>query len=147
MTKYIFSLLIGLTVFGLLSLKFNNTKFEEHSNGIIFEKTSWSEVLNKAKKDNKIIFLDVYASWCGPCKMLKKTTFSNEKVGAFYNEKFINIAVDAEVGEGIALAEKYHVTGFPTLLFIKPDGSVLTKSMGYHSPSDFLELGNLVLKK
>ena len=147
MKYYIVVFALGLATLGLMSLKNSKTKANEGNEGIKFEQSNWTEVLKKAKKENKIVFLDIYASWCGPCKMLKKTTFSNDNVGDFYNQKFINVAVDAEIGEGATLAQKYNVSGFPTLLFIKPDGSIHTKTMGYHTPNQFLELGNSVLSK
>ncbi len=51
--------------------------------GIEFHVGTWQEALELAKKDNKLIFLDISASWCEPCKLLKKNTFPDEKVGAF----------------------------------------------------------------
>ena len=47
-----------------------------------------------------MIFLDAYASWCGPCKMLQKNVFTKKAVGDFYNSKFINVKMDMEKGEG-----------------------------------------------
>lgn len=114
--------------------------------GIIFQTGSWNEVLELAKKENKLVFLDIYASWCGPCKLLKSRTFPDAKVGSFYNANFINYAVDAEKGEGINLASIYNVTGYPTLLFVDGNGNMVAKTMGYHNPDEFLEVGQKILK-
>lgn len=141
-------LIIGVLALGavLMSLQSNNTieTINETESGINFQKGSWKEVLALAKKENKIVFVDIYAVWCGPCKMLKKNTFSDESVGKLYNKKFVNVAIDAEVGEGIAIAKKYNVKAYPTLLFVNPDGSIVKSTMGYHNPEDFINLGQSV---
>jgi uncharacterized protein YyaL (SSP411 family) len=59
-------------------------------NGIKFFNGTWKELLAEAKKQNKPIFMDVYTTWCRPCKVLDKDVFPNEKVGEFYNKNFIN---------------------------------------------------------
>lgn len=114
---------------------------------IIFQTSTWSETLALAKKEKKIIFLDISASWCGPCKRLKSNTFTNVEVGEFYNANFINVAVDGEVDEGVTLAQKYQITGYPSLLFIDGDGNVVARTAGYHNPEEFLKLGNAVKEK
>ena len=72
-------------------------------------------MLEQAKKENKLIFMDCYTSWCGPCKMLAKEVFTDPDVAAFFNEKFVNAKVDMEKGEGPALKKQYGVNAFPTL--------------------------------
>lgn len=120
---------------------------EDVAGGVQFKKESWSEVLKMAKKENKLIFLDIYATWCGPCKRLKANTFSDAEVGKLYNQKFINVALDGEKGEGLALAQKYAVRSFPTLLFLDGNGNIVTRTGGYHNPEEFIELGKIVAKK
>ena len=63
-----------------------------NAQGVIFEKGTWKEVLEKANRENKIIFVDIYTSWCGPCKNVAKTVFPNAEFGAYYNEHFINFS-------------------------------------------------------
>lgn len=133
-------ILIAANTFGTGS----GTKSE---NGIAFHQGSWNEALALAKKENKIIFLDVSASWCGPCKMLKARTFPNSEVGAFYNQNFINVAVDGEEGEGIDLARKYKIRSYPSLIFVNGNGQVVAQTAGYHNPKEFIELGKEVIKK
>ena len=107
--------------------------------GIRFTNGSWDEIKAKARKEKKIIFLDVYASWCGPCKMLKRNTFSYIEVGEYFNAHFINVALDGENGEGRLLAKQYGVHGYPTMLFIMPDGSIKNTAVGYHTPKQLLK--------
>lgn len=112
--------------------------------GVQFHKGTWKEALALAKKENKLIFVDVYATWCGPCKRLKANTFSNKKVGQFYNQNFINVALNGEKGDGVMLMRKYNLRSFPSLLFIDEKGNVVTKTVGYHNADQFLQLGKKV---
>ena len=113
--------------------------------GIQFHRGTWNEALAQAKEENKLIFLDIYASWCGPCKQLKKKTFSDSEVGEYYNKNFINAAFDGEKGEGAMLARKYRISAYPSLLFIDGNGNVIGKALGYHSPNEIIELANKYL--
>ena len=81
-----------------------NPPVGEKSNGIVFADVSFKEALRQAGLQNKHVFVDAYASWCGPCKLLKATTFHNKKAAEFYNANFINISIDMEKGEGPYLA-------------------------------------------
>lgn len=112
--------------------------------GIQFADVSWREVLKKAKAEKKIIFLDAYASWCGPCKLLQKNVFTKKSVGDYYNDRFINVKMDMEKGEGPALAQIYPLEAYPTLLFIDGNGRVLKKVLGYQSPEDLITIGRSV---
>ena len=113
--------------------------------GIKFENDTFQNILNKAKKDNKLIFLDAFASWCGPCKLLERNVFPQKEVGEFYNKNFINSRFDMEKGEGRDIARKYGINSYPSLLFINGNGEVVFKGMGYMDVSDFLGMGKDVL--
>ncbi len=112
--------------------------------GIKFTEAAWREVLKQAKAQKKIIFLDAYASWCGPCKMLQKNVFTQKAVGDYYNGRFINVKMDMEKGEGPALAQVYPLEAYPTLMFIDGNGRVLQKVLGYQSPEDLIAIGRSV---
>ena len=104
----------------------------EYSNAqeIIFTRGKWDEVLAKSIKENKLIFVDIYAVWCGPCKLMARNVFTQKKVADQFNAKFINYMIDAEKGEGITIAGKYQVASFPTYLFIDPSGKLIYKIEG-----------------
>jgi thioredoxin-related protein len=113
--------------------------------GIVFTTKDWKYVQKQAKEQNKLIFVDVYTTWCGPCKLMDKNVFSNAKVGGFYNSKFISYKIDAEKGEGIAFAKKYAVNSYPSLLFIDGDGSLVLKKSGTIDVNEFIQFGKNAL--
>jgi len=113
--------------------------------GIQFEKGDWDSILKKAKAEDKIIFLDAYASWCGPCKMMAKDVFPHAEVAQLYNENFINAKIDMEKGEGQQLAHQYEVQAYPTLLYIDGNGELVHRALGYHNPKQFYQLGETAL--
>jgi len=122
-----------------LSGEWGDQKYKEET-AIVFSQESWNELIKKAKQENKIIFVDIYATWCGPCKLLKRTTFTDKEVGQYFNATFINVALDGEKGEGKRLVQQYAVRGYPTLLFISPDGIVRKRVSGYQTASQLLRI-------
>lgn len=112
-----------------------------HAQGIDFHQGDWASALRRARAENRLIFLDAYTTWCGPCKMMDRKTFSDPAVGAYYNDRFINVKMDMEKGEGIGLNHRYNILAYPTLLFLDADGEVVHRVAGYHGPEKFLLLG------
>lgn len=108
--------------------------------GIDFFHGTFAEALEKAKKENKLIFMDAYAEWCGPCKKMAATVFKDEKVGKFFNDNFINVKMDMEKGEGPNLSGKYNVAAYPTLLFINGKGDLVHKGVGGLPVEQFMNL-------
>ena len=70
---------------------------------INFQDTSFKEILAKAKKEKKLVFMDAYASWCGPCKLMEKNIFTLPAVKEYYNANFINARFDMEKGKAVIL--------------------------------------------
>lgn len=115
--------------------------------GIEFYQGSFEEALAEAKSQGKLIFVDAYAEWCGPCKQMAKTVFKEESVGDFYNQNFINMKIDMEKGEGPTLAKTYRVTAYPTFFFIDEDGKIVASAKGGRKTKQFISLGENALKK
>lgn len=107
--------------------------------GINFKHCSYHEVLQLAQKEKKMLFLDFYTDWCGPCKKLSATTFLNEEVGKYFNKNFISLKLDAEK-EGREVALQFKVSRYPTLLFLTADEKIAGKSTGYKLPDALLEI-------
>ncbi len=107
--------------------------------GIQFEHGTFAEALAKAKAENKLVFMDCYTTWCGPCKQIAKEVFPQKEVGDVFNKQFVNIKMDMEKGEGPELAKKYGVQAFPTLLFMDTNGKVVHKIVGGTNVAGLIE--------
>lgn len=115
--------------------------------GIEFYQGSWEDALLKAAQEDKIIFVDAYAEWCGPCKRMAREVFPQEEVGAFFNRHFINMKIDMEKGMGLEFRQKYPVSAFPTLFFIGSDGEIVQKAKGAQQVDGLIKLGQTALSK
>ncbi|TDQ08115.1 thioredoxin-like protein [Pedobacter metabolipauper] len=107
----------------------------------ISDAKSWNEVLLKAKAANKKVFVDVYTTWCGPCKWMDAEVFNKKEVADYYNSTFINVKVDAEKGWGTAFAKTEGVDAYPTYLFFDQNGKVIYNAKGSMPVSKFLMEG------
>lgn len=97
-----------------------------------------SKAIELAQKENKKIFIDVYATWCGPCKFMSNTTFQDSTIGVYMNEQFINVKIDGEKPNGAEYGQKYQVRAYPTLIFLNPDGTLIRKEAGAYGVDDFI---------
>jgi len=101
------------------------------NDGISFIKDSTLvDALSKAKQENKLLFIDCYTTWCGPCKYMEKNVFTLKEVGDFYNEHFVCWKMDMETPEGALIKNKYSVRGYPTYLFLNGDGELVHRGLG-----------------
>ena len=106
--------------------------------GIHFEPLTFEQAKAKAKAEKKLIFMDCYTSWCGPCKYMTSNVFPQETVGDYFNPNFICLKIDMEKGEGPELVKRYGIRAFPTFLILRPDGSVYHKLLGSGEADAFL---------
>lgn len=142
---WVLGLVLLTTMSGWASGEDKNAKSVE-GEGITFTDEAWAAIMKKAKAENKIIFLDAYASWCGPCKLLQKNVFTRSDVGEVFNKNFINVKVDMERGEGPQLARLFPLEAYPTLFFIDPNGKIVKKVVGYQSPEVLITIGKSLIK-
>ena len=115
--------------------------------GIQFIEEDWTLALKTAHNENKLVFLDIYATWCGPCKMLKQYTFTDPAIGEFFNKNFINISVDGEKGVGPQLAQQYSIEGYPTLIVADSTGKPVLITAGYLPTDILMQFANEALKR
>jgi len=115
--------------------------FSLMAQGIDFSTQKWDQVLEQAKEEDKIVFVDAYTDWCGPCKKMSKQVFTSKKVGKFYNDNFINVKVDMEKGPGPSLGQNYNVFVYPTLLFVDGFGSLVHRVAGYQNVEQLITEG------
>lgn len=110
--------------------------------GLVFEEGTLAATLAKAKEQDKLVFVDVYTSWCGPCKMMSAEVFPQKEAGDFFNANFLNFKADAEKSEdGRHIARTYNVTAYPTFLFVNGDGELVYRFLGAKSVPELIEEG------
>lgn len=125
----------------IISIAFSITIFGQEAEGIKFIKEDLASAQLQAKKSDKVIFVDAYTTWCGPCKMMDRKTFKDEDASKFYNENFVNLKMDMEKGDGPLFAQKHTIRGYPSLLFLNAAGELVHRSLGFQDATKFLELG------
>ncbi|CAL1519753.1 thioredoxin family protein [Chitinophaga sp. MM2321] len=126
--------------------------------GIKFsEGLTWQQVLSKAKSENKYIFVDCYATWCGPCKYMDKEVYTKRVVGDLLNEKFISVKVQMDTSkqdnelikrfyqEAADINLQYKITAFPSYLFFSPEGKIVHRYLGAMPDTLFLQLASNAL--
>lgn len=152
--------LVALVGIGVLSFAFMSSTCTSHAGeaqkgktsaiaptaGITFKKKPFEEAKKEAKKSGKLIFIDAYTDWCGPCKRMAATSFKDPKVGEMFNKNFINLKIEMEKDkDGPELARKYRVVAYPTLLIIDGNGKLVKQSVGMKSSDQLIALAKSVL--
>ena len=116
-----------------------------YKKGIHFYKGSFEDALAKAEEENKPVFIDFYATWCAPCKALKRISFKDSDVGDYYNKNFINVSIDAESKEGKSIARYYGVASYPTMVIADYNGRKITSTSGFKKPYILISFGRRVI--
>lgn len=111
---------------------------QDGQSGIQFVQLPLEEALKQAKAENKLVFLDCYTSWCGPCRMMASKVFTQKAVGDLFNERFVNLKMDMEKGAGVDVAKRYNVSAYPTMLLLDGDGQVVYKIIGARRAADLM---------
>jgi thioredoxin-related protein len=135
-----------ILIFASLALQGQGIKFED---GL-----SWDQIMEKAKAENRNIFVACFATWCRPCKAMDKDVYPLQVVGTFYNSKFISVKIQMDstsrdndevkrwYSDAAKIGKQYKVNEFPTYLFFSPGGQPLHKAVGGQSKETFLVLAN-----
>jgi thioredoxin-related protein/putative hemolysin len=97
-----------------------------------------SEAVKKAEAEKKLVLIDFITDWCRWCDTLDARTYSDASVSALINKAVVPIKIDAEKGEGIAIAKRYDVHAYPTILLIKSNGEEIDRILGYVEARPFL---------
>ena len=107
--------------------------------GVDFQHLTFDEALAKAKAEKKLVFVDCYTTWCGPCKMMTTKIFPMKEAGEFFNPRFVCVKFDMEQGEGKELKNKLGVRAYPSFFIIRPDGTVQHAVVGGGELEPFIE--------
>jgi len=95
-----------------------------------FRDLTFRQALEQAQKEGKLVFMDCYTSWCGPCKNMLNNVFALPEAGEFMNSAFVCVKFDMEKGEGKELRKQFQVRAYPTFFIIRPDGTVQHRLVG-----------------
>jgi thioredoxin 1 len=113
--------------------------------GILFAEVSFEQALQMAQETNKPVFVGFYTNWCAACRSMRVRTYQNEEVSRVFNRAFINLHINGERGEGEYVASALEVEAYPTLVFLLPSGEIISRSTGFQSSEQLLELAGRVL--
>jgi thioredoxin-related protein len=152
--KIIVQTILFVCVFrGFGQVNINQQKPGDTVKGIAFEnQLNWQQVLQKAKTEDKYIFVDCYASWCGPCKWMDKNVYINDTVADFMNKAFISVKLQMDsnkkddaatrdwYGTAHEFAAEYGIKAYPTYLFFSPNGSAVHKGIGVLRKEGFVTI-------
>ncbi|MFK7808326.1 MAG: thioredoxin family protein [Saprospiraceae bacterium] len=121
-------------------------KSKSKTGGVQFvESKTLTAVLEQAERENKLVFVDFYTTWCTPCKMMDQDVFPDRNIGTFFKKNFLSYKVNAEKGNGVNLAVVYNVSAYPTLLFLNEKGRVLESKQGAAYQTELMAMANRAL--
>ena len=136
-----------------LFIPFLVTAQQKDDKGIVWAKESgWDQLIAKANKEKKFIFVDCFATWCVPCKYMDKDVYSLSSVGSIMDKNFISIRLQMDTtihdhpetikwySTAHVFLKKFKVAGMPTYLFFSPEGKILHKDVGKKNPTEFLSM-------
>ena len=109
-----------------------------------FRHISFDEACTAAKNENKLVFIDFFTDWCGPCKKMSAQTFPEKAVGDFMNAKFIPVKYNAEK-EGVDLAKRFQIKAYPTYIIANDKGEEVARFSGYMESEQFIDKVNAAL--
>jgi len=145
--------LIALVLLATLYTRAANQLKDDSLYGIHFQQCmSWNQIVAKAKKERKFIFVDCFATWCAPCKKMEREVYSLERVGEYFNAKFLSVKVQMDTSksddqairtlyhDAHELKDKYKINLYPTLLFFNPEGNILRRAFGAMEAADLIRL-------
>jgi thioredoxin-related protein len=139
-----------LSIFILFIIGFNGTAGEKTA----LQWHAFDSGIAEAKKSNKKVIIDVYTNWCHWCKKMDKEVYENEKVTTYIGKNYITIKLNAESNSTAnykdkslserELAQAFGVTGYPTTIFMEPNGELITSVSGYYDADKFINIAKFI---
>ena len=122
------------------------SSFAGKGSGIDFSKVTLEKAKKEASKTGKLIFIDAYTDWCGPCKRMAATTFQDPELGKFFNKNFVNLKIEMEKdADRMEIAKRYRVRAYPTMLIIDADGNLVKSVIGFKTKDQLLAIAESAL--
>ena len=104
------------------------------------------KAMAQAKEENKPLFIEFSAVWCGPCRQMERETFTDPVVASYFNEKYINVKLDVD-HEGREFAIEQGVQAIPHFIFMNSEGKKVMEKGGFFAPHLFIKVGKKANKK
>ena len=136
--KFFLPLLLSLTLWVPLA-------FAQSSSGIVFEEATFASLLTQAKAEDKLIFIDAYTAWCGPCKMMTAKVFPTRPWGKCTTHASSTPSLIWRKGKGPGWRSATPLPPTPTYLFVNGDGELVHKGIGYIPKPALLELADVAV--
>lgn len=110
--------------------------------GMEFFEGSYEDALALAAQENKMVFVDVWTTWCGPCIVMQETVFPLPEVGEYFNARFVNYKLDAENEDqnGPEISARFEIELLPTYLILDSEGNELSRATGGCAPDQFIAM-------
>ena len=132
----IFAFAVLISSSAMAQMKFQEIKTE----------SEWERAMAEANSTGKLIFLDIYATWCGPCKMLESDIYPDIELGKYYNSHFINLKMDGETEFGRLKVMQFGLRAYPTMYYLSSSEDLLSQVVGVKQAPELVEFGIKVVE-
>ncbi len=116
------------------------TTFHASASKVPFINGSIFKAKEKAGTEGKLYFVDFYASWCAPCRLMDETTYEDPAVVQYINAHYIPVKVNIEDFDGYAYKQQYNVRRIPATLIFDSRGRLLEHIEDSLTPAEMLAL-------
>lgn len=101
--------------------------------------TDYDGAFTRAKAENKLVMVDMYADWCGPCQAMDADVFNHASVRDVLTNHFVSVKIDVDQGgRNAEVANKFNTQSIPHVVFLDATGRKLREFKGYISADDFI---------
>lgn len=106
--------------------------------GVEFGSGSLEQMLGQAGDEQRLLLVELYATWCRPCRIMERT-FADSSVGDYVNDNFVAVRYDVDQYEGGRVSQIYGISSIPTCLLLDSEGNLVGKLVGAVTPTAFVQ--------